>query len=128
QFTCLEPRGTGALLDRLKELTVRYALTGTAAAEALAPVAPSRLVMLYLEDAVEMMPTLGLRSAEAGANVLLIEPGDDGVFFGASVREGLRYVAPSQAAADLLTSPGRGPAEAESLITWMAENEDAWRG
>lgn len=128
QITCLEPRGPGALLNRLKNLTVRYALTGTAAAETLAPVAPSRLVVLYLEDAAEMMPKLSLRLAEAGANVLLIEPRDDGVFAGASVREGLRYVAPSQAAADLLTSPGRGPAEAESLIAWMAKNEDTWRG
>lgn len=128
QITCLEPRGPGALLRRLKEFTGRYALTGTLAAEKLAPVAPSRLVMLYLEDAVETMPTLGLRSAEAGANVLLIEPEDDGVFVGASVRDGTTYVAPSQAAADLLTSSGRGPAEAESLIAWMAENEDAWRG
>jgi len=38
------------------------------------------------------------------------------------------YVAPSQAAADLLTSPGRGPSEAEALIAWMAANEAAWRG
>jgi len=128
QITCLEPRGHDALLSRLKDLTVRYALTGTLAAEKRAPVAPSRLAMLYLEDAAEMMPKLGLRPAEAGANVLLIEPKDDGVFVGASAREGVQYVALSQAAADLLTSPGRGPAEAESLIAWMAKNEDAWRG
>ncbi len=128
RIACLEPRGPGAFLARLKGLTVRYALTGTLAAEKLAPVAPSRLVMLYLEDAAETMLELGLLPAEAGANVLLIEPKDDGVFIGASVRDGLTYVAPSQAAADLLTSPGRGPAEAESLIVWMAENEDAWRG
>lgn len=128
QSTCLEPRGPAVLLRRLKEFTGRYALTGTLAAEKLAPVAPSRLVMLYLEDAVETMPKLGLRSAETGANVLLIEPKDDGVFIGASGRDGLTYVAPSQAAADLLTSPGRGPTEAESLMAWMAVNEDAWRG
>jgi hypothetical protein len=33
----------------------------------------------------------------------------------------------SQIAADLLTSPGRGPNEAEVLMQWMQENEAAWR-
>ena len=28
---------------------------------------------------------------------------------------------------DLLTSPGRGPAEAEELINWMRANEEPWR-
>lgn len=26
-----------------------------------------------------------------------------------------------------LTIPGRGPTEAEALMQWMKENEDAWR-
>jgi len=128
QITSLEPRGLGVLLVRLREFTGRYALTGTLAVEKLAPVAPSRMAMLYLEDAAEVMSGLGLRSAEAGANVVLIEPNDDGVFVGASMRDGLTCVATSQAAVDLLTSPGRGPTEAEALITWMAEHEDVWRG
>ena len=62
------------------------------------------------------------------ANVILIEPGDEGVFTGSTVQEGLSLAAPSQVAADLLTSPGRGPAEAEELLDWMGKNEDAWRG
>jgi len=41
--------------------------------------------------------------------------------------DGLCYVAPSQAAIDLLTSPGRGPEEAEALIEWMQANERQWR-
>lgn len=69
----------------------------------------------------------GLRPAESGANVMLIEPGDDTVFAGAEERDGVRYAALSQVAADLLTSPGRGPAEAEKLLSWMGKNEDAWR-
>lgn len=42
-------------------------------------------------------------------------------------RDGVWYAAPSQVAADLLTSPGRGPAEGEELIGWMMSNEDKWR-
>ena len=59
---------------------------------------------------------------------MLIEPEDDWVFVGSALRNGVSAVAISQAAADLLTSPGRGPAEAEALIAWMGENERAWRG
>ena len=32
-----------------------------------------------------------------------------------------------QIAADLLTSPGRGPNEAEALIAWMGEHKPVWR-
>lgn len=42
-------------------------------------------------------------------------------------RDGVWYAAPSQIAADLLTSPGRGPAEGEELIEWMFAHEGAWR-
>ena len=59
---------------------------------------------------------------------MLIEPEDDGVFAGSMLRNGLSVVAVSQAVADLLTSLGRGPAEAEALIAWMRENERVWRG
>ena len=75
-----------------------------------------------------MKSDLELRSVEAGANVLFIEPIDVGVFTGVVKKDGLSYVALSQAAADLLTSPGRGLAEAKELITWMGAHEEAWHG
>jgi hypothetical protein len=60
-------------------------------------------------------------------NVLLAEP-FDGVAFERTQRiDGVTYAAPSQAAADLLTGPGRAPQEAEALLTWMEKNENAWR-
>ncbi len=128
QIPGLEPRGLQALSGKLKRFSGRYAITGTQAVETFAPVAPARLGIVYLEDAVAAMQALELRPVEAGANVLLVDPIDEGVFVGAAVRDSLRYVAISQAAADLLTSPGRGPAEAEPLIEWMAAHEEAWRG
>ena len=60
--------------------------------------------------------------------MLLLLPNDEWAFEGAQEEEGLLYAAPSQVAADLLTSPGRGPAEGEELIRWMAENQEKWRG
>lgn len=128
QGTCLEPRGLDELLTRCRGLESRYALSGALAAGRLAPGAPPRLAMVYVEELSAALAGLGLREAESGANVLVIEPSDDGVFARAAAERGLWYVAPSQAAADLLTSPGRGPAEAEALIEWMAAHEGEWRG
>jgi hypothetical protein len=70
---------------------------------------------------------LGLREAEAGANVVLLEPFDPVVFDRTISRDGLRCVAPSQLAVDLLTGPGREPSQGEEILRWMRENEDAWR-
>lgn len=123
----LEPRGLPALVARLPQAKERYAITGGLGAAAFAPIAPARLAVVWMHDAAASAMHLGLRPAQAGANVLLIEPGDDGVFEGAVQRDGVWYAAPSQVAADLLTSPGRGPAEGEELIHWMQANEEVWR-
>ncbi len=124
----LEPRGLSALLERLAKTHLRYAVTGSLAATKIAPVAPARLAAVYVADGGAAAERLGLRAAEAGANVLLVEAGDDGVFERTELKDGISYAATSQVAADLLTAPGRGPAEGEELISWMAQNEDAWRG
>ncbi len=44
-----------------------------------------------------------------------------------SKKTGITIAAFSQVAGDLLTSPGRGPNEAEALMEWLREREDAWR-
>jgi hypothetical protein len=58
---------------------------------------------------------------------VLIAPGSDVAFERTWVDGSRTYAALSQVAADLLTSPGRGPSEGEALIEWMEENVDAWR-
>lgn len=123
----LEPRGLSSLLARLSSAHEQYAVTGGLAAAAFAPVTPARLGIIWTRDAAAAVAGLGLRAAEVGSNVLLGEPSDEVVFEGAVQRGGVWYAAMSQVAADLLTSPGRGPAEGEELISWMKENEGAWR-
>jgi hypothetical protein len=123
----LEPRGLGSLLGKLRDSDLRYAATGSLGSASIAPVAPARLAVLFVDDAEEAAEHLGLRPAEAGANVILAEPFDPVVYERTREQEGISYVALSQNAADLLTSPGRGPNEAEELMDWMARNEDAWR-
>ena len=123
----LAARGIPAVIERLKQLEVRYAVTGSWAAAEVAPVAPPRLLTVYADRTRDVEQALDLRPAEAGANVALFTPFDDIVFERTSVKKGVTIAAISQIAADLLTSPGRGPNEAEALMQWMQENEDAWR-
>ncbi len=126
-LSALEPRGADALLGKLRAADRDYALTASAVALRVAPVAPSRLIVVYTEAPEAMAADLALTPTDAGANVLLVEPFSPVLMQRTEARDGLRCAALSQVAADLLTSPGRGPAEGEALIAWMRENEDAWR-
>jgi hypothetical protein len=127
--TYLDPRGLQNFLSRLRSLPsdMRYAVTGSLAAARLAPAAPARLGVAFVDDAAAAAAELGLIPAEAGANVMLLEPKGDFVFDRSAIDEGVRYVAPSQAVADLLTGSGRNPTEAEELLDWMRRYEDVWR-
>jgi hypothetical protein len=123
----LEPRGPRALLARLPELDGPYAVTGSLAASRRAEVAPAALAAVYVRDIDKAARRLGLRVAPSGGNVVLLEPLADVAFERTWDQDGTTYAALPQVAVDLMTSPGRGPAEAEALIEWMEENEDAWR-
>ena len=91
--------------------------------------------MLYVDDAATAGEALEIVPTDTGANVWLLEPFDDVVFdrtqsqrFDASRRSiTVEAAAPSQVAADLLTSPGRGPQEDAALMEKMKGDEDAWR-
>jgi len=123
----LAPRGLPAFTDRLRQYDGPYALTGSLAVPASASVAPGRLASCYVLDPERDAERLDLRPVEVGANVLLLEPFDPVVFEHSREESGLMLVALTQCAVDLLTGTGREPAEAESLLSWMADNEDAWR-
>jgi hypothetical protein len=125
--TFLEPRGLSDLRRKLSKAKWTYAATGSLAASLVAPVVAPRLAQLYVRDIEAAADALELKRAEAGANVMLAEPFDDVVYERTSRRDGLVCAALTQVVADLLTSPGRGPAEAEDLLHWMKANVAAWR-
>lgn len=123
----LQPRGLDDLTGRLRGAATTYALTGSIAANLLAPFAPARLAVVYVDNVREAVEALDLREIESGANVMLLQPFDKVVTARWIQRDRLWLVNPSQLAADLLTSPGRGPAEGEELLDWMKDHLDAWR-
>jgi hypothetical protein len=124
---CLAPRGISAVIEKLKGISAPFAVSGSWAAAQIAPVAPPRLLLVFIDNPAAVAGQLDVRPTEAGANVALATPFDPVVYDRTSKRNGVTIAAPSQVAADLLTSPGRGPNEAEALIEWMREHEDAWR-
>jgi hypothetical protein len=128
--TWIAPRGLPAFwaeFTRWSKKRLGYAATGSAAVNDLLSVAPARLAQAYVTHADPIASRLGLRPAEAGANVALAEPFDNVVFARARKRDGLPCAALPQVAVDLLTSPGRGPEEGEELLRWMAKHEGVWR-
>ncbi len=129
--TFLEPRGLSALWPKLEGLP-RYAATGGAAGPGIAA---TRIAVIYVDEPDDAARTLGLVPAEAGANVWLLRPYDEVVFTrtrrraiaaGDASRD-VVTVSAAQAVVDLMSSPGRGPQEAEALVEQMKESEDAWR-
>ena len=94
-----------------------YAATGLAAAWLLNRFAGFRIVTIYLTSSPEapLLEQLGFRDIETGANTWLVVPNDEGVFQGASERDGVRCVHPIQAYLDLKGHPERAKEAAEQL-------------
>lgn len=119
-----------ARLDRdAAEQKYRYALTRESAAKYRAPFAPAPLLVFYCDQpAREVATRLGLKPAEFGGTVEILEPPDEGVFIGR------RRVSPGAEAGDetpglgryltndiylyldLWASPARGKEQAEHLL------------
>ena len=125
---CIATRGLSAVMSALKKTRQIYSVTGSFATDRFVSVAPARLMHLYVETIEGASRDLKLTETEVGANVVLIEPKDSSILSEVAIgEEGMRWALPVQVAADLLTSPGRGPAEGEALLMWMADKEEAWR-
>jgi hypothetical protein len=125
----LAPRGLPTLEQAMNATrSIRYAVTGSLAARHWAPYAPPRLAMVYVDDPTEVARSWDLRPVDSGANVLLGRPDTDVPYQRTVIDDGgLILAAPAQVAVDLMTGPGRNPAEAEYLLDWMEGREADWR-
>ncbi|HEU5007614.1 MAG TPA: hypothetical protein VFT67_11595 [Jatrophihabitantaceae bacterium] len=130
--TYLAPRGLPELMRRLAGLNDddeagRYAVTGSLATPKWEAYAPAKNAMIYADKPDEFAARADLRRVDAGANVLIARAGDTASLDRAQRLDGTVIVAPSQAAVDLLTAPGRGPEEGRALLDWMEKHESDWR-
>jgi len=99
---------------------VRIALRAFSAAERYAPMVRGSQISAYCEGPDGWMKRLAkgaeLKSVTSGANVELVEPADEGVFFGRREIEGLPVVCPVQAYVDVARSKSRGEEAAEAIL------------
>jgi hypothetical protein len=85
------------------------------------------LLCVYCENVNALAGALDLIPTDEGPNVVLLRPFDSVVWQRTDQQDGIRYVAPTQAAVDCLTGNGRMPAEGEALLEWILANESQWR-
>ena len=115
------------LAAAFKENNLNYALTGLSAAWLLSSFATYRTVTVYLsaEPPAELLKKLGFTKGDKGSNVWLVIPNDEGVFNGATSREGIRHVHPVQVYLDLKGHPERAKEAALALrkqyLTWRTD-------
>jgi len=117
-YSLMEPREVEAALAPLcRSRGVSYALTGFSAAARLAPFVRTQQAEAYLSGEIdEVAAALALRGVTSGANVRLIKPYDEGVFYGLTLIDDLPLVAPVQTYLDLRSADGRGEDAADFFL------------
>lgn len=93
------------------------ALTELSGAARLAPAVRYQRVTAYVQsDVMVVAGAAGCKSVTSGGNITLMEPYDDGVFFGAQVIDGVRVVSPVQVYLDLANVKARGEEAAAAIL------------
>jgi hypothetical protein len=104
-------------LQVCEEKNLRCALTGFSAAARYAPAVLYRQIMAYLDGDAEIVASaLEMRQVDSGANVLVLEPYDAGVFYGMELIDRTALVSPVQTYLDLIQYRGRGEEAAEAVL------------
>lgn len=129
------PNGVDAALRALRNLPEAdrqsVAVTGSYAAQSIAPLAVGGQLMLYVPPGPHTPDVigedLGLLRVDKGADVLMLRAHDSVVFERTADMDGIPRVALSQLVLDCLSGPGRMPAEGEAVLAYMQENQQLWR-
>ena len=94
----------------------QFALTGAAGAWRVAPMTRYNRAQVYWDgDPEQLAAGVGLKPADAGANVHIFTPRDEGVFFGKQTAEDVPVVSSLQLYLDLQRDPARGEEAAEHI-------------
>ena len=103
--------------DAAERCDVRIALTGFSAAVRYAPAVRYQRSMVFCQgDPLRIAQELDLKQVPSGANLTMIQPYDEGVFYGAQDRDGIAVVSPIQTYLDLMSQAARGVEAAEALL------------
>ncbi len=120
------PETESRLAGVCESLGTRCSLTQFSGAERVAPYVRYQRASAYVSDRhEEVARRLGLRPVSSGANVLLLRPYDEGVYYGSRIVGTSPVVSDVQLYLDLVASPARGAEAAAHLRT--QEIEPAWK-
>jgi hypothetical protein len=97
---------------------IQYALTGFSGAARMAPAVRYQRVMAYIrqDDIENLVLQMNLKKVSSGANISLLAPYDDGVFYGTKNNDQVKLAAPVQVYLDLRAFRGRGEEAAGVLL------------
>ena len=105
------------IAEACSKSNIKYALTGFSAAARMAPAVRYQRVMAYVGEGIDRLSQrLELKEVGSGANILLLEPYDEGVLYGCEEVDGLLVASPIQVYLDLKGFRGRGEEAAEALL------------
>lgn len=97
--------------------SIRYGLTGFSGAARHAPAVRYQRAMAYINgDMDRLILLLGLKPVQTGANVSLLIPYDEGVYYGSQEVDGISVIHPIQIYLDLKGISGRGEEAADVLL------------
>ena len=99
-----------------KRTETRYAFTGFSGASRSAPFITYNTVAVYMDISQENITELPFKPVTSGANIRIISPYDDGVFYGTRSMRGQSVVSPVQCYLDLKDEKARGEEAAEALL------------
>ena len=94
----------------------RYAFTGFSGASRYAPFTTYRTVAVYMDTSQENIKDLPFKPVTSGANIRIISPYDDGVYYGTRNLRGQSVVSPVQCYLDLKDEKARGEEASEALL------------
>ena len=105
------------LADYCKANRIRYAFTLTSGAALVAPSLRYARVFAYIQDSLEsIVQALNWKEVSSGQNVSILEPYDEGIFYGVQDINGIKVVSDIQLYLDLQSYRGRGEEAAQFLL------------
>ncbi len=111
------PEIEASLARECRKLKARYALTGFSGSSRFAPAVRYQRVMAFVSADLEILArALNLKEVTSGANVTILTPYDEGVYYGAKMIDGTMIASPVQIYLDIVGFKGRGEEAATMLL------------
>jgi len=105
------------LAEEGEKENITYALTGFSGAVRYAPMVRYQRAMAYIADDPDKVASrLSLKEVSSGANITLLMPYDEGVFYGKQSIDGVQVASPVQVYLDLMNMKSRGEEAALAVL------------